>query len=142
MVVCLMLTNADLTLYNKYIDPTTRAEKYQRSEIKGVNWQGAKAVYLSGVGLVKSDIATIRIPLARGANYVMPIAWQALTTKTGKWTLQAGDVVVRGIVTDAISDSFTITALRAKYDNALMITAVDSLDQGSANMQHWQIGVK
>ena len=67
-------------------------------------------------------------------------AWQALTTKTGKWTLQDGDFMVKGLVTDEIGAGFTMTALKAKYDDVVMIKSVDTMDAGSSYMQHWQIG--
>lgn len=139
-----MLINSDLTLYNKYIDPTTRTEKYQRAEIIGVTWQGRKAANGLHSGLFASNSVSVFIPFARNANYVQPIAWQALVTKTEKWTLQDGDVIVKGLVSDEITASpvFTMTNLKAKYDNVLVITSVDMMDMGSADMQHWQIGAK
>lgn len=138
-----MLTPHNLTIYNKYVDPTTRTEKYQRALIVGVNWQAAKAVFQGAAGMVRSDVATIFIPILRGATtYKLPIAWQALTTKTGYWTIQAGDIVVRGMVSDEITDLFTVTNLRAKYDNCLVITSVDANDQGSPSVQHWRVGAK
>ena len=139
-----MLSNANLTLYNKYVDPATRLEKYQRTEIVGIVWQGRKAANGLRSGLLASNSVAVYIPFQRDANYVQPIAWQALTTKTGKWTLAEGDVIVKGLVADEITTSpaFTMTNLKAKYDNVLTITSVDTMDMGSANMQHWQIGAK
>jgi len=137
-----MLTNAHITIYNKYIDPITRAEKYQRTQINNVNWQGAKAVFVAGTGMVRSDTATIYIPMARGLKYVQPITWQALTTKTGYWTLQNGDVIVRGLVADEIQAGFAMTNLRAKYNDVVTVTNIDTSDQGSPNMQHWTVGAK
>jgi hypothetical protein len=65
-----------------------------------------------------------------------------LTDKTGYWTLQEGDFVVKGFVTDEISSSFTISALQAKYPAVLSITSIDTMDMGSPAMSHWQIGAK
>ena len=135
-----MITNADLTLYNKYYDPTTKAEVYQRTQISGIVWENRKAVNILKSGLLSADQVAIYIPFALGANYLQPIAWLALTTKTGKWTLQIGDFVVKGLVTDTVNSSFTITNLKAKYNDVLSIKSVDTMDRGSAKMQHWQIG--
>lgn len=137
-----VLKNSDITIYNKYVDSTTRSEKYQRTVVSDVDWQGTKAASATNGGLLASNSVTIYIPFARGTQYVKPIAWQALTTKTGYWTLREGDVIVRNTVTDEISDAFTMTALKAKYDDVVTITSVDAMDQGSANMQHWQVGAK
>ncbi len=137
-----MIPNTDITIYNKYTDPTTRAEKYQRTVVSDVVWQGAKASSAANGGLLASNSAAIYIPMVRGTQYVKPIAWQALVTKTGKWTLAEGDVIVKGIVTDEITGGTTMTTLKATYDDVLTITSVDTMDQGSANMQHWQVGAK
>lgn len=138
-----MKTNADLTIYNKYTDPTTRTEKYQRTQVRRVAWENSKASnVLQTGGQIAADQATLYIPFQRGANYLKPKAWQALTTKTGKWTIQEGDLIVKGLVSDTISSSFTPTALKAKYDDVLVISSVDTMDAGSPAMHHWQVGAK
>jgi hypothetical protein len=137
-----MRTNSDLTIYNVYTDALTRSKKYQRSEIRGAVWTSGKSVYVAGVGLVKANTATILIPFAAGAAYLSPVAWDALTVKTGKWTLRDGDVVVRGMVADELTDAFTLSMLKAKYDDVLVVSAVEPFDQGSANMRHWRVGAK
>jgi hypothetical protein len=136
-----MLTNANLTIYNKYIDATTRSEKYQRAIIVGVFWENRSAANkLASGGQVASDKARVFVPFARGANYVKPKAWQALTTKTGKWTIQEGDVIVYGLVSDTIGDSFTVTDLQAKYDDVLTVTSVDRQD--ALSLGHWEVSAK
>lgn len=135
-----VIPNSDITIYNKYIDPTTRKEKYQRTVVKNVVWQAAKAVYATGAGMVRSDTATVFIPFARDAAYLKPHAWQA--AKTGKWTLQENDVIVRGSITTEITDSFTMTQLRAANDDVVTINSVARMDEGSPNMRHWQVGAK
>ena len=136
-----MRTNANATLYNKYTDPVTRSEKYQRVGIVGVAWENRKAANVRSMGgLAAADQARVFIPLARGTNFLKPKAWQALTTKTGKWTLQVGDLIVKGLVSDEIQTGFTVTQLKAKYDDVLVITSVDTMDAGSPGMQHWNIG--
>jgi hypothetical protein len=136
-------TNSDCTVYNKYINAATRTEQWQRTQIAGVAWENRKAAnVLASGGNIQVDQATVYIPFARGTNYLAPRAWQALVSKTGKWTLQEGDVIVRGLVTDEISSLFTITALEKKYDDVLTISSVDFMDMGSTSMQHWQVGLK
>lgn len=135
-----MRTNTGATIYNKYIDPTTRSEKWQRAQLVAVMWENRKAANVIKSGLLAADQAAIYIPFSLGANYLDPVAWQALVTKTGMWTLQVGDVIVKGLVSDEITGAFTITSLKAKYDDVLKITSVDTMDMGSASMQHWQLG--
>lgn len=149
-----VIPNSDITIYNRYIDAGTRSEKYARVVVKRVVWQATKAISGGKSGALASNIATVFIPMQRGADYVTPIAWQALTDKTGKWTLQDGDVIVRNAVSDEITaattdpeteivtPAFTMTSLRAKYEDVVTITSIDCMDQGSANVQHWQVGCK
>ena len=134
-----MIPNSHITIYNKYTD-NTRKEKYQRTVIRDVVWQATKARSGQSTGLLASNVATIFIPFARGANYLRSKAW--LADKTGHWTLQEGDVIVRGEATDEITGGYTMTSLRAEYDDVVTITSVDAMDQGSENVQHWQVGCK
>lgn len=136
-----MITNADCTIYNKYM--SAGSELYQRTQIVDVTWSSGKArnVIASG-GNIAADQAAVYVPYARGANYTLPKAWQALVTKTGKWTLQVGDYIVKGLVTDEITGGFTMTSLKAKYDDVLQISSVDTMQAGSLSMWHWQIGAK
>ena len=134
-----MRTNTNLTIYNKYIASHTDA--WQRTVIYGVMWDSSKASNVRATGgEMYANQATIYIPFASATNYSDPIAWA--TAKTGKFTLKPGDVVVKGAVSDEITSGFTMTDLRAKYDNVLTIASVDTKDFGSASMQHWQIGAR
>ena len=133
-----MIPNGHITIYNRYID--NRAEKYQRTVIKNVVWQATKAVSGRSTGVLASNVATVFIPMARGAAYLKPKAWQA--ARSGKWTLQEGDVIVRGEATDEITTEYTLSSLRAEYEDVVTITSIDAMDQGSANVQHWQVGCK
>ena len=133
-----MIPNGHITIYNRYF--VSRVETYQRTVIRDVVWQATKAVSGRSTGVLASNVATVFIPMARGADYLKPKAWQA--ARSGKWTLQEGDVIVRGEATDNITTEYTITSLRAEYEDVVTITSVDAMDQGSPNVQHWQVGCK
>lgn len=138
-----MRTNADLTIYNRYIDTETRTEKYQRGAVVGVAWEDRKAANsLATGGNIAADQARVFIPFQRGLNHVKGREWQNLSYKTGRWTLQVGDVIVRGLILDEIGDGFTLSMLKAKYDDVLVISSIDSMDSGSGAMRHWQVGAK
>lgn len=136
-----MRTNAGLTIYNRYI--LAGAEAYQRTQIAAVAWEARKAANtLATGGNIASDSASVFIPFAcpEATNYRAPKAWQL--SRAGKWTLQNGDYIVKGLVTDEIGVGFTMSQLKAKYDDCLQISSVDVMDMGSLNMQHWKIGAK
>lgn len=133
-----MIPNADITIYNKYVDNATRTEKYQRAEVMRVVWQSTKAISRMKE-MTAANVALILIPFERGDDYQEPKAWQA--DRDG-WTLQEGDVIVRGIVTDEIEGAYTITDLRTEHESVVTIASVDAMDQGSANSQHWEVNCK
>jgi len=138
-----MRTNTPATLYNRYVVTATRSEAYQRTVLPEVAWENHKAsnVVATG-GRMFADQAKIFILMAFGKRFLKPAAWKALTSKTGHWTLQIGDVIVQGSVNDEITDTFTITDLKAKYDDVLTITSIDAMNFGSVNMRHWQVGAQ
>jgi hypothetical protein len=135
-----MKTNADITIYNKSVDPVTRSEIWTRHQVIEVTWENTKAINVLRSGLLEADRYTIYIPFYSAGYYLAPIAWQALSDKGNNWTLQMGDVMVRGLVTDEISSSFTISDLKRKYDDVAVIRSVDRMDTGSAILSHYQIG--
>jgi hypothetical protein len=150
-----MRSNCSLTIYNKYIVAATRSEAYQRTVIPACAWENRKASNVRATGgQLAADQARIFILKSLGEDYLGPAAWQALSTKTGKWTLQKGDIVAKGTVTDELTDAvedpqthvvtpaFTVSSLKAKYDDVLVITSVDTMDEGSLSLQHWQIGAQ
>lgn len=138
MEACQVRTNADITIYNHYV--TSGAEAYAMSQIAGVAWENRKASNTLAVGgRIKADQATIYIPMARDANYKDPQDWQDLADKTGYWTIQPGDLIVRGIIPDEISASLTPSDLKRTYNDVLVISSVDKMDNGSRALQHWKV---
>ena len=129
-----MLTEADCTIYNKYM--VGRVDTWQRVQIEGVHWEQRHA----REGSEDNDFTLVFIPFARGDDYLKPRAWQALASKSGAWTLQIGDVIVKGLVSDElVTGTFTLSNLKAAYDDVLMIGSVDTRDFGSSAMQHWEL---
>jgi len=134
-----LIPNSDITIYNKYIE--NRVEKYQRFEVHAVIWQSTDAISRAKEQ-VAANSALIMIPFARGVAYLEPKAWQALADKSNYWTLQEGDVIVRDIVTDEIDTEYTISNLRADNNYVVMIHAIAAMNEGSANVQHWEVNCK
>ena len=134
-----LIPNSDITIYNKYIE--NRVEKYQRFEVLAVVWQSTDAISRAKEQ-VAANSALIMIPFARGVAYLEPKAWQALADKSNYWTLQEGDIIARGIVAEEIDTEYTISNLRADYDDVVMISSIGAMNEGSANMQHWEVNCK
>lgn len=134
-----LIPNSDITIYNKYIE--NRVEKYQRVELTAVVWQATSAISRAKEQ-VPANSALVMIPFAYGAYYLKPKAWQALADKTGYWTLQEGDIVVRDIVTEELDTEYTVANLRADYDEVLMIQSIAAMNEGSPNVRHWEVNCK
>jgi hypothetical protein len=115
---------------------------FQRTEVSDVLWQSSQAVNKHRGADLSANKAVIAIPFSECLAHLMPKAWLALADKTDNWTLQEGDVIVRGIVTDEVTTEFTMSDLRAKYDDVLEIVSAERMDQGSPNTHHWLIGCK
>lgn len=118
-----MRTNGDLTLYTRGVNPTTRAETWTRSIIRGVYWENRRAASYSRGGGVRQDSVLVMFALAKMPN--PPI--------------KPGDIVVRGAVTDEISSAFTLTDLRAKYSESGTVGSIDKMDTGNPGIQHYEI---
>ena len=131
-----LIPNSDITIYNKYIE--NRSEKYKRTVIPDVVWQATDAISRAKEQ-VAANSALIMIPFALGAEYQKPKVW---ATDRDGWTLQEGDVVVRGIVTDEITTEYGISNLQKDYDDVLTIFSIAAMDEGSANVQHWELNCK
>lgn len=131
-----MIPNAHITIYNKYID--ARAEKYQRAEVLDCVWQGVSAIARFREQIPANTIL-VMIPFASGGAYKEPKAWQS--DRSG-WTLQEGDVIVRGLVTDEITDEYTITDLRAEHQYVAQIASIATMDNGSFHINHWEVQCK
>lgn len=121
-----MKTNADLTVYHKTVAAATRTEVWTRSQISGVLWEERKAANVLRSGLLEADRVAIYVPVKSVPGGTLGIGIE--------------DVLVRGLVTDEVTSSFTITDLKAKYPRSATVRSVDFLDFGSARMHHWQIG--
>ena len=128
-VYFLMMTNTDVTLYQKTI--VAGSEVWERREIVGTEtpygafWEDRKATNVIQSGLIEAYKVAIYLPDIE---------------KIEALGILIGDVVVKGKVNDTVSAGFTITDLKKKYPNTVVIKSIDTLDYGSAPMQHIQLG--
>jgi len=134
-----MITNATVTIYNKYI--VAGNEIWKRNVIPSVKWENRKAANVIKSGLLTADAVVIYVPYTQiDTYYIKPMAWLALIVKGTYFTFKPGDYLVRTSVPDEVSSNFTITQLKAKYDDCVKITTVDRMDAGSLTMHHFQLG--
>ena len=119
-----MLTfNEGITIYNKRLDPETRLDKWNRTQLpEGCSWYGGQAVTVGESGLVTADKYSVRILDWAAVGYVTPDKWIALSDEAEAWTLQSGDVVVRGMVDQEVVSG--ITEITRAFSDCFVITSV------------------
>ena len=136
-----MVTNADITLYNKNSDRDAGINRYYRTVLKGVNWQDTTAVQPADKGIVSADVAEIYIPFAveTEKQFRKPKNFVQDAEKPGLFTIEAGDLVVRGVVEEDLTSAKDEERLKSGYDDVRTIAVVETNDNGSPEMQHWKV---
>lgn len=138
-----MQTNSDITIYNKYLDPMTRNEGYNRTVIRDVFWTDIEASVRAQAGRNSDDTVYMAIPfrsIPAGLSFVRPKLYQDLEVCTGYFTLAPGDRIVKGEATLEITGS-RISELDKAYE-AYTLTSVSTRNFGSPHMHHWGVTAK
>jgi hypothetical protein len=115
-----MYTPHSLTWYEATKSGTTTT--WTRHEVTPVMWQASEIAIADKQGSTSADRASVYVPAS-----------------SGSYAFKKGDVLVKGIVSDVISSSFTISALMAKYSTWVKIRQADYKDYGSVSMHHWEL---
>ncbi|MCE9656500.1 hypothetical protein LPC13_14590 [Clostridium celatum] len=124
-----LFKNSDITVYNKYYDPYNDMYKYQRTVIKGVNWQSKRIGTVSDKGLLLADSTLIFID--KLDNYISPKRFAKLESieREKYFTLTIGDKIVKGEVDFEIIGikNYSINDLNNEFDDVITIKSVNSL---------------
>lgn len=134
-----MIFTKVVTVYNKYLNPTTRLDEFSRTTLDGVFWDEISASSRIQSGLQDADEVTAVIPFSvlSEKQYVSPSEFQASESKEGIFTLQKGDRILEGNVLFEIDSR---ASELDKHFTAYTITSVDTKDFGSEHMRHWEVG--
>ena len=125
-----------ITLFNARRDGETGGFVYLPTVIAGCSWHRGQRVAIDAEGgLAAADEATVRIPVDAdfgGRAYVDPVAWRA----GGEgFTLQGGDIAVKGRVT---GDDWTPAALKAAFAECFTVLGVTD-NTGAPRGGHWRL---
>lgn len=142
-----MMTNADITVYNRQFDKVQDKYIYLRTYLKGVNWQDSKGIRIAESGVVSDDCTRIFIPLdvdAEDKQYKKPKTYKRMDDKSLFYTLDNEDIVVKGIIDFDLTGNpgENVSSLQAKYDDVMVITEVIDNRYGSRIIQHFELEVK
>lgn len=132
-----MITNADITIYNRKYDKATRLDTWQRTVIQGVHIYVDHKTFVGDNGLNSAEVYKIRIPAdAENADqYLHPEEYVALADITGHWTIQNGDQIVIGVCDLEIEKP---SDLGSVYKKHCKVTSWS--DNRFGGLQHWRIG--
>ena len=135
----------EITIFNKRYDSNKKDDIYSKTYLSGVNVDLKKAVNVIKSGLQDADSGTIIIPeevYRQNKVFVKSKHFQIGAKFNNKrlWTLQAGDIIVLGLISYDIGGKNTIAKLRQQYDDVYEITSVDTKLKGG--LPHWEVGVK
>lgn len=119
------MMNDTITVYNKYM--ASNVERWKRTVLSGVYWNAVNGAVLRKTGAASADSVVVIVPRSL-LGYVKPKAWNALHDKSGAWTVQAGDMIVKGRIATEITRSAAKEL--SGYDDVLTVTTVDDKDFG------------
>lgn len=124
-----LFKNANITIYNRYYDFTSDTDKYQRTVIKGVNWQGKRNGTVSDKGLLLADSTLLFID--KLDNYVSPKRFLKLSDeeRPNYFTFAPGDKIVKGITGFEVTGVklYRIADLDGEFDDVINIKSVNIL---------------
>ena len=148
------LCNDTITVFNARVDPATGENTWERTVITGASWYmtDASTVDTGKGGLVAANKATIRIPTdasAGGKTYTDPISYRAAVSVAGLWTLQNGDIIVKGDVpasetvtvngaSSTVAINWTPTKLKKAYADCVTVLGVTD-NRRAPHAPHWRI---
>ena len=134
-----MITNADLTIYNKRgVNKKTARTIYLKTQIRGVNFYTKQVTNVFDQGLKSADLYQIRIPLSadtQGKQYIDADLYKKLSDEEAVhyWTINNGDLFGKGLLEDFEKES---EFLKQQYTGKVLSFS----DNRRGSLQHWKIG--
>lgn len=149
-----MITNVEaVTVFNGRVDKETRRKIYISTVIRGVSYVEGKGSRVADNGVWSDDVQyKIRVPLIAviqdNREYMRDLNYAKLDNEEAAkhWTIQKGDLVVRGgYVGDnslLYEDELTAYAKEQGLDLIHVTEYADNTDGGTLYSRHWRIGGK
>ena len=132
-----MITNADITIYNRKYDKDVRLDIWQRTVIKGAHFYVDNKVSVGDGGLRSAAVYKIRIPEDAECErtYLPEDEYIKAADTSDYWTIQEDDIVVHGICEIEIERPAILKELHKRY---CKITSWS--DNRFGGLPHWRIG--
>lgn len=136
--------NSTVTVYNKYEDPLTQIITWQRTVLTDCFWKVNVGIVYGDQSLNTSYTNMIICRIPKNDNYLSPYEWKRLAaeSRSSKFTLQIGDIIINGVVDDDIDEyakGHRSSDLVDRYKDLGIIrieTVADNSDD-ARNLQHY-----
>lgn len=136
--------NDTVTVINHYKDPLTKLDKWNKTILDGCMWNRkiTKSVVDGKVQI--DDSVSLTIPYRDG--YLPPKQYAKVPNDEMHkyWTLDSTsnlDIIVLGVVTEELTDSYTITNVKKDYDEVATISGVSDNTRRD-ELKHWRVDGK
>ena len=134
------LCNETVTVFNRRYDEDLGDDILIPTTIEGVSWFDTAAEIVDpDRGLKEANKIIIRIPedakVADGKAYADPLAWKAAPDVAGLWTLQGGDIIVKGT---AEGNDWTQKRLAETFAGFCKVLAVTN-NRRAPNGKHFKV---
>lgn len=126
-----MYTNTNMSIFNKYVNPSTKTITFKKHLIDNAFWVDTKNVQ-QNKGYDKNNRVVVYVP--KNKNDLTSYVKTNNYVGTG-WTIQDGDFIIRGTVTET-----EISGVKdlAAYE-VFIIKSFSDKDYGSKDMHHFEI---
>lgn len=139
-----------ITIYNRYVDPTTQRISWYRTVVKNCFWKAVNNTYVIGRSGISSagitlDTKDIICRIPENKKFVEKREWKELSDKSSKFTLANGDIIILGEVTDVIDEytkgqhSTDLLARYKEYDACLEIDTYVNNVQTGVDLAHYKV---
>ena len=142
MFLGILFKNTDITIYNKYYDTENDIDRYQRTVVEGVNWQGKRNAIVTDKGLNRDDSILIFIDVnsVEGKQYISPKRFNKLSheERVNYFTFGLNDYIAKGNIDFEISgiSPNSLADLENEYDDVVRILGTKEWSR------HWEVECK
>lgn len=149
-----MYTPHTVTLYNAPERDETSGRKHNITILDGVFLELSQASSAQKNGMEGVASAALFIPFSIGAvngitgqkqKFLSPKEYARITDKSGFWTLRdsgSRSAVDCFFVKGKVVEDTSFQEVKNHHDHVFRVISVDTLDFGSPDMQHWEVGGK
>ena len=141
-----------VTIYNKYVDPTTNHISWYKTVIKNCFWKAENSIFSMGrygvsvIGVL-TDTKSIICRIPQDKHYVNKLTWDNFTDvqRNEYFTLANEDIIILGAVDDIIDEytsgqrSTDVVAKYKKVDACLTIETYTDNVQTGVDLAHYKI---